>query len=113
MGLYNQIIKNIANQIQLALSPDESNILNNPPLVNPEAYKAYLEGMYQSQKLSATGFQQAKQSFQRSIELDSMFAPVYAGLAFAWIVALQMHHATVTEAMPNIYKNNLKALLAT
>jgi len=111
MGLYNQVIKNIANQIHLALSPDEKNILKYSRVLNPEAYKAYLEGIYQSEKLSATGFQLAKESFQKSIELDSMFAPVYAGLAFAWIVALQMHHATVTEAMPHIYKNNLKALM--
>ena len=111
MGLYNQIIKNIASQIQLALSPDESNILNNPPLVNPEAYKAYLEGIYQSEKLSATGFQQAKESFQRSIELDSMFAPVYTGVAFAWIGAAQMRIVPLTEAIPKIYEYYQKALV--
>jgi tetratricopeptide (TPR) repeat protein len=111
MGLYNQIIKNIASQIQLALSPDESNILNNPPLVNPESYKAYLEGNYQSEKLSARGFQQAKESFQRSIELDSMFAPVYTGMAFAWIGAAQMRIVPLTEAIPKIYEYYQKALV--
>jgi len=111
MGLYGQIISQIAKQIQLVLLPDEKNVLEDSPLVNPEAYRAYLEGNYQSQKLSAAGFQLALESFHKSIELDSLFAPAYAGVAFAWIAALQMRHVPVAEAIPQIYNNNLKALL--
>ena len=111
MGLYGQIISNIAKQIHLALSPDEQNVLGNSELVNPEAYKAYLEGNYQSKRLSAEGFQLALENYQRSFDLDSTYAPAYAGMAFAWIAGLQMRQASVTEAIPQIYNNNLKALL--
>jgi len=110
MGLYNDIISNIASQIHLALLPDEAINLQESSLVNPEAYKAYLEGVFQSEKLTESGFELSLLSFERSLELDSMFAPAYAGIAFAWIGALQMGHVSVTEAIPQIYKNNQSAL---
>jgi len=110
MGLYNEIISNIASQIRLALLPDEATSLQQSSLVNPEAYKAYLEGVYQSEKLSQSGFDLSLLSFERSLKLDSMFAPVYAGIAFAWIGALQMGYVSVTEAIPQIYENNQSAL---
>ncbi len=110
MGLYNEIISNIASQIHLALLPDEAINLQESSLVNPEAYKAYLEGVYQSEKLTESGFGLSLKSFERSLELDSMFAPVYAGIAFTWIGALQMGYVPVAEAIPQIYKNNQVAL---
>ncbi len=110
MDLYNQIVKNIANEIHLALTPHEKSSLENAQLVNPEAYRAYLEGKFQSELLTESGFQNALKSFQRSLEVDSTFAPAYGGMAFAWIGALQMRHVPVAQAIPEIYKNNLRAL---
>lgn len=50
-------------------------------VVNPQAYEAYLKGEYFLDKWSQKGFEQAKEYFQQSIDLDPSFADAYAGLA--------------------------------
>jgi TolB-like protein len=110
-SIYNEIVNRIAKQIQIALSSEEISSLENAVQVNPEAYKAYLNGVYHSENIiNKQGFELALKNFSRSLALDSMFAPTYAGIAFAWIAALQGRMVTVAEAIPKIYSNNMKAL---
>ena len=111
LALYNDIVIRISDQIQIALTSDEIYALENSGQVNPEAYKAYLNGVYHSETLNERGFELALESFKKSLALDSMYAPTYAGIAFAWIAGLQMRYVTVAEAIPEIYNNNMKALL--
>lgn len=110
LNLYDQIIREIASEIQLVLTPDLQSRFENSRLVDPEAYKAYLEGDYQSEKLSEYGLELALDNFQRSIDHDSTFAPAYAGIALTYIYLLQMRQVSTAEAIPKIYINNLKAL---
>lgn len=111
LNLYNQIVSEIAEQINVALSPDEQSYIEEEKIVDPEAYKAYLEGMYHVETLTERGFHLALENFERSLAMDSLFAPSYAGLAFAWIAALQMRYVSVAEAIPEIYNNYLKVLM--
>jgi TolB-like protein/Tfp pilus assembly protein PilF len=110
-SIYNEIVERIANQIQIALISEENSHIENPVQVNPEAYKAYLTGVYHNENpTNKSWFELALENFNRSLALDSMYAPTYAGIAFAWIAALQNRRVTVAEAIPEIYSNNMRAL---
>jgi len=110
LGLYSRIVKEIASQINIALSPGEVSYIESDRIVDPEAHKAYLQGMYYVETLTERGFNLAVENFNRSMALDSLYAPAYAGKAFAWMAAVQMRYVTVAEGIPKIYSNNLKAL---
>ncbi len=48
---------------------------------NTEAYQLYLKGRYYSNKWTAEGLTKGIEYFNRTIELESRFAPAYSGLA--------------------------------
>ena len=51
--------------------------------VDPEAYEAYLKGIYFSNKRSAPNFKRAIEYFQQAIEKDPNYALAYSGLSDA------------------------------
>jgi TolB-like protein/thioredoxin-like negative regulator of GroEL len=108
--MFSDVTQNITENINISLSPVEKERLNDPQKVNPEAYKAYLNGRFHAEQLSLSGTELALEYFEKSLDIDPNFAPAYAGIAFTWIVKLQMRMATVGEAVPKIYENNQKAL---
>ncbi len=107
LNLYNQITQNIATKIDLSLTPREQTQLSNSRLVNPDAYGEYLKGQFHAEMF---GLENALYHFQRSLQIDSSFAPAYAGIAFVWIVKWQFNQAAASEAVPKIYSFNQKAL---
>lgn len=108
--MFSEVTQNITENIDISLTPAEKQRLNDPQKVHPDAYKAHLNGMFHAEQLSLSGTDQALGYFEKSLEIDPNFAPAYAGIAFAWIVKLQMRMASVGEAVPKIYENNQKAL---
>ena len=85
-------------------------MLSLPHHIDPETYKTYLNGQFHSEKLSLDGFKLALQYYNRAIEIDPMFAPAYAGVAFVYITQLQMRQVSVNEAVPKMYQYNQKAI---
>jgi eukaryotic-like serine/threonine-protein kinase len=59
--------------------------LNMPPTqaTNPEAYNAYLQGNYFSQRITKEGMEKAVGYYQHAIKLDAGNAPTWAALARA------------------------------
>jgi adenylate cyclase len=110
LDLHSSVVKDITDKIKIQLTPRERSMLAESRTVDPEAYKAYLNGKYHLEKLSADGFKSAMQNFEKSIKLDPSFAPVYAEMANHYMYALQMRMISVTEAFPKIYHYNRKAL---
>ena len=110
LGMFNELTQRVADEIHLKLSPEEQELLTTSKTVDPEALKAYLKGKYQLEKISPEGFQQALQLFQKALEIDPNFAPVYAELANCYIYMLQMRTISYSEALPRIYEYNNRAL---
>jgi len=109
-NLYNDVIKTVASEIQLTLSPDQQDKLNRTRQVNPEAYQAYLKGKSHLFKLDKESVEAAVDYFQKSINIDPEYAPAYAGMAGTWGVLKQMDYISADEANPNIEKYMAKAL---
>ena len=46
LAMHSSVVRDIAKEIQVTLSPEEEKRLRNTRIVNPETYRAYLRGMF-------------------------------------------------------------------
>lgn len=84
LNLYNEVIKNIADEIKLSLTAQKRQELNTSTKINPKAYEAYLKGKYYWGKLDLESMYKAIENFEQAIELEPEWADPYASLANAW-----------------------------
>jgi serine/threonine protein kinase len=87
----------IADEIEIALTPQQEASLAGAGQVDPEAYEAYLRGFQTIQYFSREGLRRGTEQFRRSIEIDPDFAKGYAGLAFALAAAAAFEWIPVSE----------------
>ncbi len=85
LDLYNRVIKNIANEIQLTLSPEQQSQLTETRQVNPEAYKAYLRGMYNLNQLTPETTKRGLEYLHQAVRIDPTEPFAYAGLALGYL----------------------------
>lgn len=85
LNLYNTVIKNIANEINLTLSPEQEAQLQPQRKVNPEAYRAYLRGMYNLNMLTPESIEKGLEFLNEAIRIDPGEAFGYAGLALGYL----------------------------
>jgi tetratricopeptide (TPR) repeat protein len=79
-----EVTRNIAEHIELNLTPEESARLASGPPVDPEAYENYLRGRYYFSQRTEDALNKSIASFQQAITSDPGFAPAYSGLAEAY-----------------------------
>ena len=83
--LQSEAARDIAQQIQFRLDSDRRPPAPTPRQVNPQAYEAYLHGLYFSNKRSAKDFTRAIYYFQQAISIDPSYATAYSGLSNALV----------------------------
>jgi len=74
----------VTDNLRLKLSDDEKHLLTKRSTNNPEAYQAYLKGVYHSASFAPGGFEKAIGYFTRAIAIEPNYAQAYAGLANAY-----------------------------
>ena len=84
LALHSDVIKAIAREIKIKLTPQEETRLANSRLVNSQAYQAYLKGMYHLNKLTPAGFKTGLAYLQEAVDIDSGEPLAYAGLALGY-----------------------------
>ena len=97
-ALFNDVTQSLANEINLVLTPEEETLFTDSYQVDPEAYKAYLKGRFYWDILTPDALQKALDYYQLAVNIDSMFAPAYAGIAATWSGRRQMRIATHQKA---------------
>jgi TolB-like protein/DNA-binding winged helix-turn-helix (wHTH) protein/Tfp pilus assembly protein PilF len=87
LSLQGEIARDVAREIKLALTSEESSHLSRLRPVNPVAYELYLKAQYHYYKWRAEDFREAIEFFQKAIDADPHWAPPYAGLAnsYGWL----------------------------
>ncbi len=85
LDLYNRVIKNIASEIRLTLSPEQQTQLAEKKEVNPESYKAYLRGMYNLNMATPEATKRGLEYLQEAVRIDPADAFGYAGLALGYL----------------------------
>ena len=110
INLYNQLTKQIADEIMIELAPEEERIFAKSRTVDREAYDAYVRSYQYWGDLSLEFLNKALESLNLAIEKDPDFAPSYAGLAQVWVGLAQMGFVAPDVAGPKIFENINKAL---
>ncbi|WP_445382064.1 hypothetical protein [Robiginitalea sp. IMCC43444] len=97
LELYDDIIRTVSEEINIALSPEEKQRMHAKRAVDPKAYEFYLRGRTHFSYLTPDMVNTAAQNFKKSLEIDPQFAPAYAGLAGVWIARKQLNHPGFTQ----------------
>ena len=100
-AIQREISAAIASALQTTLTPEEQARLHSVPTENLEAYNQYLAGRNNIYSRRLDNLQQARQQFERAIELDPNYAKAYSGLSDSVMLILGNHNAISTdEAFP-------------
>jgi len=81
LNLFNQITRQIAQEVKIELLPGEQQRLSVDRQVNPDAFDAFLKAQYNWERLTAKGMDSALHYYQLAIDLDPDWADPYAGMA--------------------------------
>ncbi len=108
--LYGEMARTIASKIRVGLAPKEQARLASARQVNPEAYQAYLKGLFCWYKLTRPDLENAEHYFELALEKDANYARAYAGIAEVWAARLQQGMAPAIEAAPKAKAAAAKAL---
>ena len=109
-GLYNRIVKQIAEELMIELNPEEERLLAKSGIVGKEAYDEYLKGLYYLEDVDKESLMKALGYLNRAVEKDPSWAPLYTGLTMVWASIVQMGFESPEVAGPKIFENMNKAL---
>jgi serine/threonine protein kinase len=105
-----EIARAIAQEIQVAITPDEARRLSRVRRVNPDAYEAYLKGRFHWYKLAREHLDTALKYFQVSLEKDPSDPLAYGGIAAVWLSKGDCGLVPPREAFPRAEAAALKAI---
>jgi serine/threonine protein kinase/Tfp pilus assembly protein PilF len=107
LKLQGEVASAIADEIRIAVTPQQRARLTSAPPVIPAAYEAYLKGRYHWAQGTEHDTQQARQYFEQAAQIDPNYASAYAGLAdYYW----STDALPPRVAMPKANQYALKAL---
>jgi len=87
LALQSKVARDIAEQIQATLDPQERAALEKSRRVDPEAYDDYLKGRYFWNKRTGDGLKNAIDYFNLAIKADPTYAEAYSGLADSYALS--------------------------
>jgi adenylate cyclase len=89
--LQDEIRQKIVTALKVKLTPEEQERFKYAPTDNLEAYDYFLRGWAEYQRVTKEAHAQARQMFEKAIELDSQYAAAYAVLGglYWWQWAVQ------------------------
>ena len=85
LALQGELATSVAQRVVPHLS-DAPKSVALAPLVNADAFEAYLKGRFHWYKLSARDLDMALEYFQSALKKDSTFALAYEGIAGVWLM---------------------------
>ena len=109
-NLYNRITKNIADEIQISLTPEQEKNLQEYKRVDKEAYDLYLKGYQYLGDGNEKTNRESLEYLSRAIEIEPGWASLYSSMAQVWMVLQQFGHESPQVAVPKIYEYANKAL---
>jgi tetratricopeptide (TPR) repeat protein len=110
LNLWNRVIKNISDELKVNLTQQEETLFSESRNVDPEAYDAYLLGLYYLDQFSPLSALEAMESFEKAIEIEPEWAAPYGGLSDVGGYLKQMGYGSYSENIHMIYENLTRAL---
>ncbi len=110
-ALQDELSRQISEQLRVKLTREQKGRLAKPLTHSPEAYQAYLKGLYFWHQFTPEGIKKGREYFQQAIQLDPNYALAYTGLANTYALASVGGGAiSPTESMPKAREAAEKAL---
>ena len=111
LTLQSEVARAIAQEIRIALTPEEEERLIRVRPVDPEAHEAYLKGRYHWQKFTVNEIYRAIEYFEEAIEKDPDYGHAHAGLADSYyVLGCEIGILPPKEAAPRVKESALRAL---
>jgi TolB-like protein/Tfp pilus assembly protein PilF len=98
LGLQDEVAHAIAEQVGSKLSQKSLMQSQSPRAVVPEAYEAYLKGLYYANKRTPESLRKSAEYFREAITKDPQYAPAYANLAHFYYLASAYGILTPSES---------------
>jgi len=83
-AFHGEVARDVVRRIQGQMTPQKQATFSPARPVNPDAYEAYLKGLYFWNRFTNPDFHQSVEYFQQAIEKDANYAPAYASLAASY-----------------------------
>jgi len=108
-----EIAEIIANELKVALTDQEKQLVEKVPTENMDAYESYIIGRHHWRKFTPDDLNIALQYFTKASELDKDFALAYLGISDVYYGLYQLgeYHPTDPAPMENLYSALTKAVL--
>jgi len=102
LALESEVAQAIASEIQVSITDEARQRLQQHRKINPEALDKYLRGRYFWNRRTEEGLRRAVQYFQQAIALDPTYALAYSGLAdsYSLLGSIGFDGMPPNEAMP-------------
>ena len=97
-GLQTEVSKEIVDALEINLSFDEQQGLNEIPTQNIEAYKLFLTGRNEADKRNSESIAKSIELYKQAITLDPDYAEAYAEIANSIYLETYYSHRDATEA---------------
>jgi TolB-like protein len=110
LNLWNRITREISDELKVNLTQQEETLFAESRIVDPEAYDAYLKGIYYLDQISPQSLPAAIESFKKAIEIEPEWAAPYGGLSTVGSALKQMGYGSYSENIHMIYENLTRAL---
>jgi len=82
--LQSEVAQAVADEIQVAVTPDEKEILASARRVHPAAYEGYLKGRFHYWKVTPHDFDKAVEYFSQALDKDPDYALAFAYTGDVW-----------------------------
>ncbi len=105
-----EIAQTIADEIRIAVTPEESYRLVQVAGTSTDGYDDYLKGMQRFYRLTPSDLETALKHFDLSLEQNPNSALAHSGVAATWIGLQQMGFVPSSEATPKAEAAALRAL---
>jgi TolB-like protein/Flp pilus assembly protein TadD len=110
LALQSEIAARVADEVRIALTPEDRARLGETRQVNPQAHELFLKARYQWNKRTEENVRKALSYFQSGIDLDPTYAEGYVGLADCYNILGYYNAMSPSEAYPKGRAAALRAL---
>jgi len=100
LTIQREVAQAVARSIELKLSPDFRERLEQAPAVDPEAYELFLQGRHFQNRRDRHSLERSVELFSQAVEREPGFALGYVGLSQAYIVLADHGHLAPAAALP-------------
>jgi eukaryotic-like serine/threonine-protein kinase len=110
LDMQSRVAETVAKEIAVQVTPHEATRLAKRRPVNPEAHVEYLKGRHTAAGGSPQAIDLSLRYYQRALEIDPTYAPVWAGIAYCHNIRAGRGMAPPAEANAQAREAAMRAL---